>query len=81
VRREQRITGAGGPGSIPASVLEEMDAARRLGDALAAQGHELRFDLTPAGVSAQLRKLDGSVVRDVPLTEAVGSDPGPTTAA
>jgi hypothetical protein len=43
-------------------------------DALLAQGHELRFDLCKDGgrVRAELRSVDGEVVRTVGLHEVVG---------
>src|SRR4051812_42062420 len=56
---------------IPASVLDEMGAAARVLDALDAQGHELRFDLVGGKVRAELRTADGTVVRQVPLAEAI----------
>ena len=62
---------------IPPSVWEEMEAAGRLFDALAAQGHELRFDEAPGQpVRAELRTADGDVVRRVSLSEAVDFDGG-----
>jgi hypothetical protein len=65
--------------AIPPEVLQEMTAARRVLDALDAQGHELRFELEAGRVRAELRSVDGSVVRQVPLAEAidVGGDPTP----
>ncbi len=66
---------------IPDQVLAEMDAAARMYHALHAQGHELRFEQPADGgrVRAELRKLDGTLVRTVLLTEAihVSSDPEP----
>lgn len=68
---------------IPPAVVDEMDAASRLFDALAAQGHELRFEAGgPDGrVRAELRKVDGSVVRTVSLSEAIDIGGGPPPAA
>ena len=68
---------------VPSSLWAEIDAARRLYDALAAQGHELRFEPGGPGehVRAELRLVDGEVVREVPLSEAVDFDGGPTPAA
>ena len=65
--------------AIPATVLEEMEAASRMFHALRAQGHELRFEQDAGRVRAELRTVDGDVVRDVPLTEAIdaGADPLP----
>ena len=71
------------PPPIPPAVWEEMEAASRLFDALAAQGHELRFD-APAPrepVRAELRTVDGTVVRRVSLSEAIDFDGEPPTAA
>jgi hypothetical protein len=60
-----------------------MDAASRLYDALAAQGHELRFEDGCSGrsVRAELRLVDGDFVRPVSLTEAIDFEGGPTPAA
>lgn len=65
------------PETVPAEVLDEMDLAGRVYDALLAQGHELRFDLPRDGgrVRAELRSLDGDVVRPVGLSEVLGFDP------
>ena len=62
---------------IPPAVWEEMAAAHRLFDALAAQGHELRFDGEPGeALRAELRTVDGDVVRPVSLSEAIDFDGG-----
>ena len=68
------------PDPVPFEALAEVDAAARAYDALLAQGHELRFDLPLEGgrVTAELRSLDGRLVRHVPLSEVVGLD-GPTS--
>jgi hypothetical protein len=81
VARAKRAQSA--PPPIPSSVWDEMDAASRLYDALAAQGHELRFEAGAPGeaVRAELRSEDGTVVRLVTLGEAVDFDGGPTPAA
>ena len=68
------------PELMPDELLAELDAAGRVFDALLAQGHELRFDLGAPGeearVRAELRSLQGEVVRAVPLAEVVGvADP------
>ena len=65
------------PETVPTEVLDEMDLAGRVYDALLAQGHELRFDLPRDGgrVRAELRSLDGDVVRTVGLAEVLGFDP------
>jgi hypothetical protein len=70
------------PEQLPAELSDELDAAGRVFDALLAQGHELRFELPEAGgrVRAELRSVDGGLVRPVPLTEVLGLD-GPGTAA
>jgi hypothetical protein len=69
------------PDEVPGDVLAECDAAGRVYDALLAQGHELRFDVPPNGgrVRAELRSLEGDVIRDVTLAEIVGLD-GPSAA-
>jgi hypothetical protein len=61
------------PESVPAEALHELDLAGRVYDALLAQGHELRFDLPPGGpVRAELRSLEGHIVRPVALAEVLG---------
>jgi len=75
-RREQALATP----TIPPAVLHEMDSARRVLEALDAQGHELRFEHGLGGrIRAELRSVDGTVVRQVPLSEAidVGTDPAP----
>ena len=72
------------PESVPGEVLAELDAAARVFDALLAQGHELRFDLGAEGgrVRAELRSVEGDVVRPVSLAEVVGvGDPDPDVPA
>lgn len=67
---------------IPQTVLEEMDAARLVLDALDAQDHELRFEQELGGrIRAELRTVDGALVRQVPLAEAVDLGPDSPTAA
>ena len=66
---------------IPITVLEEMEAASRMFHALHAQGHELRFDSAAGRVRAELRTVDGEVVRRVPLREAVDVSGDPDFAA
>ena len=66
---------------IPITVLEEMEAASRMFHALHAQGHELRFEAESGGVRAELRTVEGDVVRPVPLREAVDVTGGPDFAA
>jgi hypothetical protein len=66
---------------IPVSVLEEMEAASRMFHALHAQGHELRFEQDGGRVRAELRTLDGDVVRPVSLREAIDVGGGPDCAA
>jgi hypothetical protein len=68
--------------AIPETVIQEMDAARLVLEALDAQGHELRFDQQLGGrIRAELRTVDGDVVRQVPLAEAIDVDPDPFPAA
>jgi hypothetical protein len=66
---------------IPVTVLEEMEAASRMFAALHAQGHELRFEQDPAGVRAELRTVEGEVVRPVSLSEAIDVTGDPDFAA
>jgi hypothetical protein len=66
---------------IPITVLEEMEAASRMFNALHAQGHELRFEQHEAGVRAELRTVEGDVVRPVSLFEAVDVSGDPDFAA
>lgn len=66
---------------IPVSVLEEMEAAARMFHALHAQGHELRFEQDGGHVRAELRTLEGDVVRPVSLREAIDVGGGPDCAA
>ena len=77
-RREQALATP----AIPQTVLQEMDSARLVLDALDAQGHELRFERELGGrIRAELRTVDGDVVRRVPLSEAVDIGTGPEPAA
>jgi hypothetical protein len=77
-RREQALATP----AIPQTVLQEMDSARLVLEALDAQGHELRFERELGGrIRAELRMVDGTVVRQVPLAEAVDIDPDETPAA
>jgi hypothetical protein len=67
---------------IPITVLEEMEAASRMFHALHAQGHELRFEGDPDGpIRAELRTIEGTVVRPVSLREAVDVTGDPDFAA
>ena len=66
---------------IPISVLEEMEAASRMFHALHAQGHELRFEQDGGRVRAELRTVEGDVVRPVSLSEAIDVGGGPDFAA
>ena len=66
---------------IPVSVLEEMEAASRMFHALHAQGHELRFEQEGSRVRAELRTVDGDVVRPVSLREAIDVSGDPDFAA
>jgi hypothetical protein len=66
---------------IPVTVLEEMEAASRMFHALHAQGHELRFDSESDRVRAELRTVDGDVVRQVSLSEAIDVSGDPDFAA
>ena len=66
---------------IPITVLEEMEAASRMFHALHAQGHELRFESDAGRVRAELRTVEGDVVRPVSLREAVDATGDPDFAA
>src|SRR3712207_5174908 len=60
------------PERLPDAVLDEVEAAGRVYDALLAQGHEVRFELPGddgGRVRAELRSLDGAFVRAVGLAE------------
>jgi len=77
-RKEQALAAP----RIPDAVMQEMDAARLVLEALDAQGHELRFERELAGrIRAELRTVDGTVVRRVPLTEAIDIGTDPSSAA
>jgi hypothetical protein len=76
-----RRTAAAPDSVIPASVLEEMEAASRISNALHAQGHELRFEQAGGRVHAELRRSDGAVVRPVSLREAIDVTGDPDFAA
>ena len=65
------------PEQPPGDVLAAIDAAALVYDALVAQGHEVRFELPEeqgGRVRAELRSIDGDVVRTVALFEVVGLD-------
>ena len=66
---------------IPITVLEEMEAASRMFHALHAQGHELRFESDEGRVRAELRTVEGDVVRPVSLREAIDVSGDPDFAA
>ncbi len=70
------------PERLPEAVLDEVEAAGRVYDALLAQGHEVRFELPLDGgrVRAALRSLDGAFVRAVGLAEILGADDTPPAA-
>jgi hypothetical protein len=77
-RREQALATP----AIPETVLQEMDTARLVLDALDAQGHELRFERELGGrIRAELRTVEGDTVRRVPLAEAINLDPDPPYSA
>jgi hypothetical protein len=73
------------PETLPREVLDELDDAGRVYEALLAQGHELRFDLPEVGgrVRVELRSVEGELVRPVELSELLGTDApaGPGAAA
>ena len=65
------------PEDPPNDVLDAIDAASLVYDALVAQGHEVRFHVPADGagrVRAELRSVDGDVVRAIALDEVVGLD-------
>ena len=74
------------PDTLPVEVLDELDDAGRVYEALMAQGHELRFDMPDDGgrVRVELRSIEGELVRPVALSELLGietpADPGPPPA-
>lgn len=61
---------------IPPAVLDDIAAADRLYETLRAQGHEVRFALPgeESRVIAELRTVDGRVVRTVSLSEVIGAE-------
>lgn len=61
------------PEPLPPAVLHDIEVAGRVYDALFALGHEVRLDVPADGgrVRAELRTLDGELVRPVPLVELV----------
>lgn len=67
------------PETLPADVLDELDDAGRVYEALLAQGHELRFDLPDEDgrVVVELRSVEGELVRPVALSELLGLDGDP----
>jgi hypothetical protein len=68
------------PEEPPRDVMAAIDAAALVYDALVAQGHEVRFELPEeqgGRVRAELRSVDGDVVRTVALYEVVGLDDDP----
>jgi hypothetical protein len=79
-RRTEAVSEATEP-VIPVTVLEEMEAASRMFHALHAQGHELRFEQEGSRVRAELRTVDGDVVRPVSLREAIDASGDPDFAA
>ena len=61
---------------LPPELLDEVQMAGRVYEALLAQGHELRFEMPEDGgrVRAELRSVDGDLVREVSLAEVCGLD-------
>ena len=57
----------------PMSVWQEVDAAGRRADELREQGREVHFEVNPQSgqLVIQLRDLDGTVVRDLGVDDAV----------
>ena len=80
-RRSEPSSPAPAEPVIPVTVLEEMEAASRMFHALHAQGHELRFEEAEGRVRAELRTVEGALVRPVSLREAVDITGGPDFAA
>ena len=66
---------------IPGSVLEDIEAADVLFEALQDEGREIRFAQVGRRVVATLCDLDGTVVRPMKLREVVGLGHDPETAA
>jgi hypothetical protein len=65
---------------IPASVLQEMEAAEELYHRLQDEDQEIRFEQVGGRVVATLCDVDGTVVRPLSLREVLGM-PGPESAA
>ena len=80
-RRSEAAPAAPAEPVIPITVLEEMEAASRMFHALHAQGHELRFEADAGHVRAELRTVEGDVVRPVSLSEAIDVSGDPDFAA
>lgn len=61
------------PETIPHELATQISAAARTAADLHARGRELRFEPDPASgrVRVEVRDLDGNVLRQLPLTEAL----------
>jgi hypothetical protein len=60
-------------GALPAELATEMATAARRAEELRAQGRELRFEVDPETrrVRCEVRALDGTLIRRIPLREAL----------
>lgn len=68
---------------IPSHVMDEVHAAARLYEELAARGRQIRFDMhkLDGRVVADLVDTEGNVVRPISLSEVMDTTPGPDAAA
>lgn len=59
--------------ALPAELVAEVATAARRAEELRAEGRELRFELDPETrqVRVEVRALDGTVLRRIPLREAL----------
>jgi hypothetical protein len=59
------------PASPPAELRAEMLVAQRAFDELHARGRELHFDMADGRVRIEMRDLDGNVLKQIPVTQAL----------
>ncbi len=59
------------PASPPPEVREEMLVAQQVFDEMRARGRELHFEMTEGRVRIEMRDLEGNVLKQIPVTEAL----------